>query len=164
MKTSGLDLIAQYEWDALGGSMGLGANVTYILEYEVDAQTVEGVQVAEAFDAVGFLNYQTTAIPLPEWKGNLFLEYSNGSHNLRWVTNYIDGYSDKRTFAVNPGLGNDIDEFVTHDLNYRLELPWEMRLVAAVDNMFDEDPPFVRLELAYDPLRRARWVAPTSSV
>lgn len=152
VKTSGLDLIAQYNWDGvLGGSLALGANVTYILEYEVDAEIVEGIPVTAAFDAVGFLNQQTTAIPLPEWKGNVFLDYANGPHNVRWVVNYIDGYRDQRNFAVNPTLGKEIDDFMTHDLNYRVELPWETRLVAAVDNVFDEDPPFVRLELAYDP-------------
>jgi len=26
-----------------------------------------------------------------------------------------------------------------------------MRLIASVENLTDEDPPFVRLELAYDP-------------
>ncbi|MGH8176008.1 MAG: TonB-dependent receptor [Steroidobacter sp.] len=152
VKTSGLDLIGQYDWDGVfGGQVSFGVNATYILEYEVDAQQVEGTDVVGAFDAVGFLNYQTTAIPLPEWKGNVFLEYANGPHNLRWVTNYIDGYTDQRSFAVNPALGKEIDEFMTHDLNYRVELPWDTRLVAAIDNVFDEEPPFVRLELAYDP-------------
>jgi len=112
---------------------------------------VEGVTVAPAFDAVGLLNYQTTTVPLPEWKANAFIEYSAGAHNLRFTTNYIDGYTDQRTLAVNPTLGKNIDEFVTYDLNYRVELPWQMRLIASVENLTDEDPPFVRLELAYDP-------------
>jgi iron complex outermembrane recepter protein len=152
VKTDGLDLGLQYDFeDVLGGSLGLGVNATYILSYDVDATVVEGVTVAPAFEAVGFLNYQTTAIPLPEWKGNAFIEYSAGAHNLRWTTNYIDGYTDQRVLAPNPLLGKNIDEFITHDLNYRVELPWEMRMVASVENITDEEPPFVRLELAYDP-------------
>ncbi|MGH8235792.1 MAG: TonB-dependent receptor domain-containing protein [Steroidobacteraceae bacterium] len=151
VKTTGLDLNAQYDWDVGGGTLALGTNVTYILKYEVDAQSVAGVEVSRAFDAVGHLNYQTTAIPLPQLKGNVFVEYSRSGHNLRLVTNYIDSYTDRRTFAVNPGLGHNIDSFVTHDLNYRVDLPWDMRLLASVDNITDEEPPFVRLDLAYDP-------------
>jgi iron complex outermembrane receptor protein len=152
VKTDGLDLSLQYDWDnVLSGTLTLGVNATYILKYDVDATVVEGITVAPAFDAVGFLNYQTTAIPLPQWKGNAFLEYSAGPHNLRWTTNYIDGYTDQRVLAVNPALGKEIGSFVTHDLAYRVELPWEMRVIAAAENIFNEDPPFVRLELAYDP-------------
>jgi iron complex outermembrane recepter protein len=151
VKTTGLDLNAVYDWDVGGGTLSLGTTATYILKYDVDAQTVEGVEVSRAFDAAGHLNYQTTAIPLPQLKGNVFLEYARSGHNLRLVTNYIDGYTDRRTFAVNSGLGRDIDSFVSYDLNYRVDLPWEMRLLASVENITDEDPPFVRLELAYDP-------------
>jgi iron complex outermembrane receptor protein len=152
VKTDGIDGSFQYDFDGvLGGSLGLGLNVTYVLSYEIDPTVVEGVTVAPAFDAVGLLNYQTTTVPLPEWKANAFIEYSAGAHNLRFTTNYIDGYTDQRTLAVNPTLGKNIDEFVTYDLNYRVELPWQMRLIASVENLTDEDPPFVRLELAYDP-------------
>ena len=152
VKTDGIDGSFLYNFDdVLGGSIGLGVNATYILKYDMDPQVVEGITVAPAFDGVGFLNYQTTAVPLPQWKGNAFVEYSVGAHNLRLTTNYIDSYVDQRTLAVNPTLGKNIDEFITYDVNYRVELPWQMRLIASVENVTDEDPPFVRLELAYDP-------------
>jgi len=152
VKTDGIDASIQYDFDnVLGGSLGVGVNATYILGYDIDPTVVEGITVAEAFDAVGLLNYQTTTVPLPQWKGNAYIEYSAGAHNLRFTTNYIDSYTDQRTLAVNPTLGKNIGEFVTYDLNYRVELPWQMRLIASVENLTDEDPPFVRLELAYDP-------------
>lgn len=56
-----------------------------------------------------------------------------------------------RTLAVNPTLGKNSDESITYDVNYRVELPWQMRLIASLENLTDEEPPFVRLELAYDP-------------
>ena len=40
-----------------------------MIEYKIDDVTVEGILVQPAFDAVGQLNYQTTAYPLPQWKG-----------------------------------------------------------------------------------------------
>jgi hypothetical protein len=44
---------------------------------------VEGVVVEKAFDAVGLLNYQTTVVPIPQWKGDAFAEWNMGPHNLR---------------------------------------------------------------------------------
>ena len=32
-----------------------------------------------------------------------------------------------------------------------MQLPWEMALSASVENLTDEDPSFVRLDLSYDP-------------
>lgn len=152
VKTDGIDSSLQYDLDGvMGGGLVFGLNVTYILGYDIDPTVVEGVTVSPAFDAVGLLNYQTTAVPLPEWKANAYIEYYSGGHNLRVTTNYIDGYTDQRTLAVNPTLGKNIDEYITYDVNYRIELPWQMRLIASVENVTDEDPPFVRLELAYDP-------------
>ena len=171
VKTSGLDLNVDYLWqDVMGGDIEVGLGATYVLEYKVDGAVVGGEAVSPAFDAAGQLNYQTTAYPLPELKGSVYLQYSTGPHNLRWVTNYIDGYTDQRTDIFLPGPatntggptyvaanniailnGKNIDNFVTHDLHYRVELPWEMALTASVDNLTDEDPPFVRLDLAYDP-------------
>jgi iron complex outermembrane receptor protein len=47
--------------------------------------------------------------------------------------------------------GVEIGSFLTYDLVYRLSLPAETTLTASVINIADEDPPFVRLDLSYDP-------------
>jgi iron complex outermembrane recepter protein len=167
VKTDGLDLGVQYDWDLFGGSATVGVNATYVLKYDVDAPIVDGNVVSPAFDAAGKLNYQTVAFPLPKLKGNFFAEFSQGSHNLRYVLNYIDDYVDQRSdiFAASlanvvpgPGVlpgrilsGQTIDSTVFHDLHYLLDLPWEMTLSASVENLTDEDPSFARLDLSYDP-------------
>lgn len=182
VKTSGIDVIADYTFDDfMGGSLTIGGTATYVIEYVTGATSVAAVPVAASFDAVGLLNYQTTAYPLPQWKGNIYFEYSNGPHNLRWTTRYIDSYMDQRggyaataggIFCANtvptPGMctapykdttgaitavtaGREIDAFITSDLTYRVFLPWDATFTASVDNIFDEDPPFARLDLNYDP-------------
>jgi iron complex outermembrane receptor protein len=103
---------------------------------------------------------------LPELKGSVFAEFSRDSHNLRWTTRYVDSYIDGRSlldaqrniFVPQPstnGLaltrGRRIDSHVTHDLAYVLQLPSDTTLCAAISNLTDEDPPFARLELSYDP-------------
>ena len=173
VKTSGIDVIADYTFDDfMGGRLGIGGTATYVIEYKTEATDVAGVTVAPAFDAVGLLNYQTTAYPLPQWKGSLYGEYTNGPHNLRMTVRYIDGYTDQRIsifctavaapctsipykttagVAIGQPNGKTIDAFVTTDLTYRVFLPWDTTFTASVDNLFDKDPPFARLDLNYDP-------------
>ena len=173
VKTSGIDVIADYTFDDfMGGSLTIGATATYVIEYLTEATDVAGVSVAPAFDAVGLLNYQTTAYPLPQKKGNVYFEYTTGPHNLRLTVRYIDGYTDQRVSifctvvsatcptipykttagtAIGQANGKQIDAFVMTDLTYRVFLPWDTTATLSVDNMFDEDPPFARLDLNYDP-------------
>lgn len=164
VETSGIDFIGEYDFgDIYGGELSIGATATYVLEYTVGDLTVEGIRVQPGFEAVGFLNYQTTAYPIPEIKGNGYIEYERGDHNLRFTLNYIDGYTDQRTApfvtvyrdtagnpVTNPN-GKEIDRYVTVDATYRVFLPYDTTLTATVDNVFDEDPPFARLDLNYDP-------------
>jgi iron complex outermembrane recepter protein len=160
VKTDGIDLSAQFDWDMFGGTTTIGANATYVLKYDIDPSVVSGNTVAPAFDAAGKLNYQTVAFPLPQLKGNVFLEYSNGPHNLRYTMNYIDDYVDQRTTEFLPSLatngiavtaGKTIDNTMFHDLSYLVQLPWDLTLSATVENFTDEDPSFARLDLSYDP-------------
>lgn len=165
VKNSGFDFSADYRFEnVLGGEVSVGANATYVSEYKVGATSVEGVVVEKAFDAVGLLNYQTTVVPIPQWKGDAFAEYSMGPHNVRVTVHYIDSYTDQRTapFAtgaykdttgapVTVSAGKTIDAQVMTDLAYRVFLPWDTTLTAAITNLFDKDPSYARLDLGYDP-------------
>ncbi len=165
VKNSGFDFAVDYRFDnVLGGEVSVGGNATYIAEYKVGATSVEGVVVEKAFDAVGLLNYQTTVVPIPQWKGDVHAEWSMGPHNLRLTVHYIDSYTDQRTapFAANAykdttgaGVqitnGKTIDAQVLTDLAYRVFLPWDTTMTAAITNLFDKDPSYARLDLGYDP-------------
>jgi iron complex outermembrane recepter protein len=165
VKTDGIDLSAQFDWDMMGGTAAVGINATYVLKYDIDPSIVSGNTVQAAFDAAGKLNYQTVAFPLPQIKGNVFVEYSNGPHNIRYQVAYIDDYVDQRTDIFAPSLANSqapnpaaailggktIEDTVFHELHYLVQLPWEISLSASVENLTDEDPSFARLDLSYDP-------------
>jgi iron complex outermembrane receptor protein len=165
VKTSGVDFQASArdtfgELELEGGFQG-----TYVIDYKVDDVSVEGVLVQPAFDAVGKLNFQTTAYPLPEWKGNVYLQGLYGPHSLRVQYNYIDSYVDQRTdiftgaTATNRGnlagaavtAGKVIDAFETVDVTYRLSLDTGTTIAVSALNIFDKDPPFARLDFNYDP-------------
>ena len=165
-KTSGIDIIADYRvpQDVFGGRVTVGTTLSYAIDYKIDATTSGGVTIAPAFDAVGLLNYQTVAYPIPQIKADAYAEYRRGRHSLRYTMHYIDGYTDQRTAPFNVGqyrdtaanpvtisAGKEIEAFVTHNITYQVMLPWETTATLTLENLTDEDPPFARLDLSYDP-------------
>ncbi len=154
---SGLDASVQYQFDdVLGSRLTLGFDGTYNLEYDQGANLIEGIEVRAPDDYVGT---RGTNGSQPRWKGSLFVELGRGSHNLRWVSRYIDKMKDTRAVASTTAFsgivlgspGSTVDSYLTHDLYYRVQLPAQMTLNASVLNLADEDPPFARLDLNYDP-------------
>jgi len=108
VKTDGVDFSADYVFeDVFDGRLKIGGDATWVHKYTTDALTVEGQLVQSAFDGVGFLNYQTTAYPLPQWKGSAFVEYTHGPHNFRATVRYVDSYTDQRTAPFAPGAYNN---------------------------------------------------------
>ena len=165
LKTSGIDVLVDYDFgDVMGGNFHVGASATYTLDYKLGDFQVGGVVVQKAYDAVGLLNYQLSATPLPEVKGQAFAEYSNGPHNLRITANYTDSYHDQRADVPGAGIlvpnaqtgqvntkGSTIKSRILVDADYRVQLPWDTTVILSVDNLFDTDPAFARLDLNYDP-------------
>ena len=165
LRNDGIDLTMDYTFDnLLGGSLTLGASGTWIHEYKTETLVVNG-QVAEVgFDGVGFLNQGTTLFALPEWRAQAYLDFNFGQQNVRWTTNFVDQYRDQRdginrdgrTFgnlftAASPD-GRIVDSAMVHNVTYKVDLPRSITLLGTVENVFDEDPSFARLELNYDPL------------
>jgi iron complex outermembrane receptor protein len=166
LKTSGIDFLANYDFGEvfMGGSFNVGLQATYTIEYKFQDFEVGGVVVQPGYDAAGLLNYQLSATSLPEWKGSVFFEYSIENHNLRFTLNYTDSYHDQRADVPNLGIltpnlqtgqvitrGSNIKSTILAELDYRVQLPWDTTVTASIDNLFDEDPSFARLDLNYDP-------------
>jgi len=167
LKEDGLDLNAEYSFNnVFGGQVNLGLNASYILNFDVNAQPIEGLVLTPKFDGAGFSNVNRGFTPLPELKGSAFVEWNRGGSNLRLTTRYTDGYIDSRStfndarniFTARPSTNNvavtrgrRIDNFLTADLSYVLQLPAETTFSASVSNLTDKNPPFARLELGYDP-------------
>lgn len=165
VKNSGFDFTADYRFrDVAGGDVTIGGTATYVQKYKVGANVVEGITVEKAFDAVGLLNYQTTVVPIPQWKGDVYGEWNKGPHNVRLTVHYIGSYDDQRVapFAANAykdttgagvtvSAGKTIKAQILTDLSYRVFLPWNTTATLAITNLFDKDPSYARLDLGYDP-------------
>ena len=162
VSTSGLDFQAQYKFGLKQLDVVVGGTGTYILNYQIQNNSVEGIVVQPAFDAVGLLNFQTTAYPLPRLKGNLFLQGDLGIHRARFQVNYIDGYRDQRGAAIfGPRFdslagasvtgGQNIGAFTTLDFTYLINLKSNTTISLSALNMLNTLPPFARLDFNYDP-------------
>lgn len=165
IKTSGIDVLSDYTFEdlALGADLEIGASASYVLEYEVGEVQVEGLTVGQPFSAVGFLNFQTIATPLPELKFEAYANASTENVNARLTARYIGEYEDQRTSLFTtpnlnfptPGIilpqGQTIKAQVTYDGTVVFNLPYDSTLSFSVENILDSDPSFARLELNYDP-------------
>jgi iron complex outermembrane recepter protein len=175
IETSGVDVDVNYRFDELlGGTLDLGASVSYVLEYKQAEFLFGGARVSSAYEAAGFANYDRLPGTIPDWRGQFYADYSRGPHSLRWTTNYIDDVVDNRgptTVQTGPStncnvanaqagtaincklitFGLTVEPFITHDVTYRLALGEDLTLTATIFNLLDEDPSKARLEASYDP-------------
>ena len=157
IQTSGIDLRVENSWDlSSGGQFTLGADATYVIEYEVDDFLIEDRSIAGG-DRVGQFNRSNFSRSLPQWKANLFANYNWdmpwGNNNVRLVMRHIDSYTDERgdITPLNNRDDSEVDPQTTFDLYYLTELPADFELGLSVVNMFDEDSPFVQFDTNYDP-------------
>ena len=152
IKTSGLDLRLQNSWDMTnGGAFSIGADATYVIEYDVDPYFVEGLAIGGG-DYVGQFNRSNFTRSMPQWKANLFANYALGDHNFRAVMRHIDSYKDERSAAARGGVGEKIDSQTTFDLFYNWQsTPLDLDIGLGVVNVTDEDPPFAAFDVNYDP-------------
>ena len=166
LTSSGLDFILNYDFGAvLGGDMNVGLTATYMLGNELGDEVVEGITVQQGFDGVGFMNFQTTAYPVPAWKGRGFVEYTIGNIDTRLTVTYSDSYRDQRAdlgtgpFAPNPYLpgnpvlmqGATVDSQLTTDFNLLYHFGDATTFSFTAINLTDEDPSFARQDYNYDP-------------
>lgn len=154
IRTSGIDFSASLRGDVGPGRAAVGIDGSYVLEYKAGDFLVEGVLVSEGDDFAGQLDYLGYG-SIPELKGQAYAEYGVGPHLLRATVRYVGEMVDSRgatTFTAASPLGKVIDEFVTADLAYTLDIePLDATLSLTVQNVTNEDPPFARLDLNYDP-------------
>ena len=149
--TSGIDFSASYGFDLGPGFATVGTNGTYTLQYDVKEFELGGVVFAEAYDAVGYLNWDRTADAISELKGNIFGSYALDNWNFRYQMSYISGTEDNRSGII---FGKAGEDFIQHDLHAFYDLPVEfadITVSASIENVTDEDPAIAQTELSYNP-------------
>lgn len=155
IETSGIDFKAEYRFDGvMEGSVSVGIDGTYGLEYERDPQfDISGnIQLAAGADLMGLLNYNQgpAFTSKPELKAAAHIAYETDVHYAGVTARYVGDYDDLGAPSDLPWLAT-IDAQTTVDLNYVYRGLDNLVLTASIVNVADEDPPEARGDLAYDP-------------
>ena len=156
VKTSGVDF--QVNWnvgEVLGGDLSTGADGTYLLTYDETPYSIEGIPTATSvihragtYRASIFTGYNRI-------RGNLFMNWASGPHNLRWQTRYVSKVRqiEATPIAIAAYVSGPtvIPEYWQHDITYKVDLPWDTTATVSVMNLFDEEPPFaIGVQYNYD--------------
>lgn len=151
--TSGIDLLAQYDFDdVFGGSLGIGLQGGYTIEYQSDDfLDINGVVLAKGGEFAGYLNDAEPFTPMPKTRGDVFFRYDHGIHNAQVIFRYVSSYED-RTPAVSTIRDlSEIDDQLTADVHYTVRLlDNSTSLSLSVINVTDKDPPLAGTGLNYD--------------
>jgi iron complex outermembrane receptor protein len=158
VKTAGIDFQASLDvGDVFGGALTTGFDGSYLLKYDEDAYTIEGVAAPVAGTSKRAGTYRASIFTgYNKLRANAFVNWSRGPHNLRWQIRHISSVNQIESNSIGLALATKsttkIPEYWQHDLTYRLELPWDTTMTATVQNLFDEEPPFaIGTQYNYDP-------------
>lgn len=134
-ETAGLDFTFSYDWEGLGSEWNVRLLGSWTHKYDMTV-------AAELIDGVGSYNDGTFGSPNPEWRANLVLGWSKGSHMARATMRH----TSKLTLRV-PTPSNMLTEekaFNTVDLFYGYALPnGRSDVTVSMVNAFDEDDPLL---------------------
>ena len=148
IEMSGFDLHASARIPVGEAIVSLGLDGTHTSEFFVRALEVGGTEVFAEHDAAGKLNWgNPIAPPLPQWKSSLSAGYHFGDYSLVNHLHMVAGYTNELFVGTD---FEDIDQFVTWDLNLLRRASGNLDVGLYVMNALDADPPHVRWEQSYD--------------
>ncbi len=154
--TSGIDWLAQYDFELDNGTLTIGTQGTYTLEYDVDDFfEIGGVFLTPGGDFAGELNDNRNSLtPVVDLQGNIFAKYASGPHRAQLTGRYWGEYDDESAISSL----QTIDDMFTVDLTYNLSLMEDqLNIDLSVFNLFDEDPPYAQTDLNYDPYTHSAY-------
>ncbi|WP_374471519.1 TonB-dependent receptor domain-containing protein [Phenylobacterium sp.] len=164
----------------LDASWSVGAELTYLIEYKRGAIPLledSAISIAPEEDRAGLSDVLNDFFSYPELKGNGFATFRKGPLTLRWQARYAEGTSpafgspffitvpDASATTI-PAAGQACptnacggrrleavgksDDYWQHDVIARWEAPWDTVITASIQNVFNEDPPYVPSPYNYD--------------
>jgi outer membrane receptor protein involved in Fe transport len=179
--TNGFDFGAMFSMDGetFGGgredwgTFSLGAVGTYTMTFDIPRDEVPSGPIdggsyecdAESCNAAGHRNAAVAfPPPIPRWRLNFPVTYSNSGHAISVIPHYISSLQDDIDTGRTGDFLEEIDAFVTLDVMYGYTLKEvvgeELTVRVGVYNVLDQDPPTVTSNLdgfeteAHDPRGR----------
>jgi outer membrane receptor protein involved in Fe transport len=141
------------------GALSFGVQGTYTMNYEIPraqagSRTVPGTFPARSLpppdcdrkscEAAGSRNVKNFAPPIPRYRLNFPISYSNRGHMASLIAHYTSKLADDNAVGPTGRLGT-VDPWTTVDLQYgyahKLEGGRELTFRIGLYNLFDADPP-----------------------
>lgn len=136
INTSGIDYDLRYTFESGFGDWGLGLDGTYLLEY--DKFLADG----SVIDHVGRFEGNHDGM-FAELKTNFTINWSISDFDTSLITRYISGVTETEAGWWTDPFERDVDSNVVVDFQTNYNVSEHLVLTAGVDNLFDEQPPFV---------------------
>jgi len=135
-KLKGIDVDLEYSWDTRFGHLSYGLVGTHTLtDEEAVAPGVAPV------DKLGDYTYPK------KWQGNTSLFFSHGKLDAGVTFRYVHSYDFTGYGLFNPA--RHIGSIKETDVQGSYDLPWNLRVTAGVNNVFNRDPPFFYAPVYY---------------
>jgi len=136
-RVKGIDGTLTYRFD--GGDWG---NFRFQLDTtKVLSNESKGLPDSDWFDVTGLY----TGNPNPEYRSNLFVDWSKGDWSVSWTTRTMSNvYENCFTWCNDQGEGdgrNNTGFYAVHDINVRWKAPWDAVVSVGKRNAFDKEPP-----------------------
>jgi outer membrane receptor protein involved in Fe transport len=146
--TDGVDLNITYMQDlSQAGALLVKTGATYINSYDLTAES------GKTTDVSGSRNFNTFARPLPKTRVNLLLQWQLSAHEVSLYGYYIDSYENDQIVINGSKAVDTVASTDVWNLQYaynggKQNDQWQLRI--GVNNLFDEEPPYIPTNLGYD--------------
>lgn len=145
-RTKGLEVSLRGGIDAIGGSVDVGLDGTWLLEKkEKFLPSAPYNDIIGKFTFAGDLGL--------EWKHNAWINYTRDDFSLTFSQIYRNGYENQAL----PGIANGtvtragfnprVEPYIIYNMSISQRFGERFKLTAGVKNLFDTDPPFA---ITYD--------------
>ncbi|MEZ9820858.1 TonB-dependent receptor [Shewanella sp. 10N.286.45.A1] len=136
INTAGIDYDFRYTFETDFGDWKFGLDGTYLLEYD---KILAGNRVV---DHVGRFEANHDGM-FAELKTNFTINWSISDFDSSLITRYISGVTETEAGWWTEPFERDVDANIVVDFQTNYIVSDHLVLTAGVDNLFDEQPPFV---------------------
>ena len=143
IKTSGIDLSAQYSRPLVSGFMTARGTWTVVDRYDI---SINGN--GPSISGLGSTNLNTLGRSLPKNRGEFSFDWQTLRHGVTAMVHYTSGYRNDRAGIPDPSIASQTPA----DVFYRYSLSSETELGLGIVNITDKAPPLAQFFLGYDPV------------
>ncbi|CAM4297676.1 hypothetical protein BIW53_13215 [Pseudoalteromonas byunsanensis] len=128
-RTSGLDIIANYKFDALGGEFTMNTIVQKLIRRDIQTDPTLDLE-----PTVGLFAH-------PRWKGTINLSYENDDFRIGASTRYVGKQRSRESYTASIVTPHETPTMMYTDLTASYNINEQLRINVGANNVFDKETP-----------------------